>query len=656
MSTAAVGESPKMVVRSTTVERGRAEAPSSRRSSVFTELELLELERSVVTLPEALPPGVVTVPDALPLAAGAGALGWSAGAGAEDVELDDEDVPWARISETGAASRAAPSRAANKDFIPHLLTRSASKAGASDRGWGRSRRMSTWETLPAQFNVATWFVDRNVARGRGASPAFHYEDRTLTYADVQDLANRTGNALLELGVQMEDRVLVLCLDTPEFLGAFWGAIKIGAIPIPVNTLMRSEDYLYFLQDSRAKAAVISAPLLAEAGPVLARAPRLRHVLVAGGTPGPHLSYESVVGKASSRLEAADTSKDDAAFWLYSSGSTGRPKGAVHLHHDMVVCYETYAAQVLRMRADDKVFSAAKLFFAYGLGNAGYFPMGAGAQSVLHPHRPTPDGVFEIIARHRPTIFFGVPTLYAAMLALKEPEKRWDVSSLRLCVSAGEALPEELYNSWRERFGVEIIDGIGTTEILHIFLSNRPGASRPGSTGLPVPGYEAIVVDDEGRPVTQGEIGNLRVKGDSTMAYYWNKHEKTKEALYGPWIQTGDKYWQDADGYFWYAGRADDMLKVGGIWVSPVEVENTLVKHPAVLEAAVVGHEDGDGLVKPKAFVVLKEPAGGGAGLADELKAFVKDKIAPYKYPRWIEFVGELPKTATGKIQRFKLRA
>ena len=262
----------------------------------------------------------------------------------------------------------------------------------------------------------------------------------------------------------------------------------------------------------------------------------------------------------------------------------------------------------------------------------------------------------IIARHRPTLFFGVPTLYAAMLALKEPEKRWDVSSLRLCVSAGEALPEELYNRWRERFGVELIDGIGTTEILHIFLSNRPGASRPGSTGQAVPGYEAIIVDDEGRPVPQGEIGNLRVKGDSTMAYYWNKHEKTKETLYGAWIQTGDKYWQDADGYFWFAGRADDMLKVGGIWVSPVEVEATLIKHPAVLETAVVGHEDTDRLVKPKAFVVLKEPASAAAGLADELKAFVKDKIAPYKYPRWIEFVGELPKTATGKIQRFKLRA
>src|SRR2546422_1060840 len=559
MSTAAVGDSPKMVVRSTTVERGSAEAPSS----LFV---VVELERSVLTVPDTLPPGVVIVPDALVPAAGAGDGSFVAGA---DGKLEDEDEPWASTSATGAAIRAAPSRAACKNFIPHLLGGADSKAGATERAEvGRGRRMSTWETLPAQFNVATWFVDRNVADGRGAAPAFHYEDRILTYADVQALANRSGNALRELGVQMEDRVLVLCLDAPEFLGAFWGAIKIGAIPIPVNTLMRGADYLYFLRDSRAKAAVISAPLLAEAGPVLGQAPHLRHVLVAGGKPGSYLSYEDRIAKASASLTAAETSKDDPAFWLYSSGSTGFPKGAVHLHHDMVVCYETYAAQVLKLRPDDKVFSAAKLFFAYGLGNAGYFPMGAGAQSVLYPHRPTPDGVFEVIARYRPTIFF----------------------------------------------------------------------------------------DDEGRPVEQGDIGNLRVKGDSTMAYYWNKHEKTKEALYGSWIQTGDKYWQDADGFFWFAGRADDMLKVGGIWVSPVEVEATLIKHPALLQAAPVGHEDTDRLVKPKAFVVLKEPARAGTGLADELKAFVKDKIAPYKYPRWVEFVAELPKTATGKIQRFKLRA
>ena len=451
-------------------------------------------------------------------------------------------------------------------------------------------------------------------------------------------------------------MLCLLLDSPEFLATFWGAIKIGAIPIPVNTLMRADDYLYFLDDSRAPVAVVSEALLAEAGPALAKARYLRHVVIAGRASGSHMGFEGWVAKASEKLEAFDSSKDDPAFWLYSSGSTGRPKGAVHLQHDMVVCCETYARQVLDMTKSDRTVSAAKLFFAYGMGNNMYFPLHVGGQGVLYPHRPTPEAMFELIQRHRPTIFFGVPTLYATMLQVKEAEKRYDLSCLRLCVSAGEALPEELYKRWRERFGVEVLDGIGTTEILHIFLSNRPGRARPGSTGPVVPGYEAMIVDDEGRPMPAGEIGNLRVKGDSIMAYYWNQHEKTKDCLLGHWIQTGDKYYQDADGYFWYCGRADDMLKVGGIWVSPVEVENTLIGHAAVLEAAVVGREDTDRLVKPKAFVVLKEGYSASRPLEEELKGFVKDKIAPYKYPRWIEFVAELPKTATGKIQRFKLRA
>ncbi len=514
--------------------------------------------------------------------------------------------------------------------------------------------MNASDFLPVDFNVASWFVDRPVAEGRGAAPAFHCEDRVLSYGDLKELVDRTGHALRDLGVDMEQRVVMVCLDAPEFLGAFWGAIKIGAVPVPVNTLLRAPDYRYVLEDTRARVAVVSAALLPEVAPALEGLRHLRHVLVAGGPPGPHLSFEDRISRAARTLEAAPTTRDDVAFWLYSSGSTGRPKGAVHLQHDMVVAAETYAKQVLGMRPTDKVYSVAKLFFAYGLGNAGYFPMSVGAQSVLYPRRPTPETVFDLIQRHRPTIFFGVPTLYAAMLAAKEAE-RADVSSLRLCVSAGEALPADLYRRWRERFGVEVVDGIGTTESGHIFLSNRPGSVRPGSSGLPVPGYECAIVDDEGRPVAHGEIGNLRVRGDSTMAYYWNQHEKTKASLFGPWIQTGDKYHQDPDGYFWYDGRGDDMLKVGGIWVSPIEVEATLIQHDAVLEAAVVGQEDDDRLVKPRAYVVLKDPARGSEALAAELRAFVKDKIAPYKYPRWIDFVPDLPKTATGKIQRFKLR-
>jgi benzoate-CoA ligase family protein len=505
------------------------------------------------------------------------------------------------------------------------------------------------------LNAASWFVDRNVDEGRGAAPAFHYEGRTLTYADVQELVGRTGNALLELGIQRGDRVLLLCHDAPEFVGAFWGSIKIGAVPVPVNTFLKPEEWRYCLDDSDARAVVVSAPLADAASGIFTRTAHAPRVLVAGGSPGPHLSYEDRCAQANASLGAAATSRDDPAFWLYSSGSTGAPKAAVHLQHDMVVCSETFARHVLGIRSTDVVFSAAKLFFAYGLGNSGYFPASVGAQCLLHPQRMTPALAFEVLRRQRPTLFFAGPALYAAMLAARDAPPREALDSLRLCVSAGESLPADIFLRWKERYGVEIMDGIGTTECLHMFISNRPGAVKPGSSGQPVPGYEAAIVDERGALVAPGDIGNLRIKGDSIMAGYWNQPDKTKATIHGEWIETGDKYYQDPDGYYWYCGRSDDMLKVKGAWVSPVEVESALIQHPAVLQAAVVGHKDGDGLVKAKAYVVLKDPSLGSDALSAELMAFAREKLAPYKCPRWVEFKTDLPMTATGKIQRFKLR-
>ncbi len=515
--------------------------------------------------------------------------------------------------------------------------------------------MNSGVSIPERFNAARFFVDRHVEEGRGDHITLIAGGTSVTYRELSRSVNRVGNALHGLGVGREQRVLLALLDGPEFVASFFGAIKIGAVPVPVNTVMRAADYRYFLDDSRAPVAIVSEALLPEVGKAAAEAEHLRELVVAGDAPTDRRRFSDWTSTASSQLEAADTRRDDPAFWLYSSGSTGFPKGAVHRQRDMLVCSDTYGLKVLGIRESDRCFSAAKLFFAYGLGNAMYFPLRVGAQSVLYPGRPTPEAVFQVIHETKPTLFFGVPTLYASMLQVKDAADRYDMSSLRLCVSAGESLPADLFRRWHERFGVEILDGIGTTEILHIFLSNREGAVKPGSSGVPVPGYEAALTDEEGRPVKPGEVGNLRVRGDSIMAYYWNQPEKTEAALRGDWIVTGDKYTVDEDGYFWYCGRADDMLKVGGIWVSPVEIENTLVAHPAVLEAAVIGKADGDGLVKPKAFVVPRDPAAAGAALIPELQSFVKERIAPYKYPRWIEFVPELPKTATGKLQRFRLR-
>jgi benzoate-CoA ligase family protein len=505
--------------------------------------------------------------------------------------------------------------------------------------------------IPDTFNAASWFVDRNVEEGRGGKVAIECGDDRITYAQLLERVNRAGNVLRNrFDVRMEERVVLLLLDGPEFIYTFFGAVKIGAVPIPTSTLWKPADYEYVLNDSRARVVVINEALL----PQLDSIPRerlryLEHVVVAGQ------ALHELMATASPELEAEPTSKDDPAFWLYSSGSTGFPKGCVHLQHDMVVCTELYGKGILRMTAQDRCFSVAKLFFAYGLGNAMYCPFGVGATAILWPGPPAAANVYAVIERYRPTLFFSVPTNYGMLLAHTREGRDFDLSSIRHAVSAGEALPPAIFERFKRRFGVEILDGIGSTEILHIFISNRPGGIRPGSSGQLVDGYEARIIDEQNCDVATGEIGNLLVSGDSTCACYWNKHEKTKATIEGRWIRTGDKYYRDADGYYWYAGRSDDMLKVGGIWVSPIEVENALLEHPTVQECGVGARADHDGLLKPYAFVVLRVGQSRTPELAAELQQFVRSRLADYKRPRWVEFIDELPKTATGKVQRYKLR-
>ena len=510
-------------------------------------------------------------------------------------------------------------------------------------------------------NAAAYFVDRHLEEGRDASIAIECGDRRLSYRDLFDLVNRVGNALEEaLGVRREERVLLVMCDGPEMVAAFFGAIKIGAVPVPLNTRWTAADYEFVLRDSSARVLVVSAELFGALAPAIETCASLQHVVVAGADAGERLarsiSFDALVASASPVLEAAPASPDAPAFWLYSSGSTGQPKGCVHLQHDMKVCADAYARGVLGLGERDRCFSVAKLFFAYGLGNSMYFPFSVGATAILWPGAVAAPTVYELIERFRPTVLFSVPTHYAMLLAHTAPERDFDLSSIRMAVSAGEALPATLFERFHQRFGIEILDGLGSTEVLHIFISNQPGRVRPGSSGVLVPGYEARLVDEHGRPVPSGELGDLLIKGDSTCAFYWNRHEQTKDTIAGHWIRTGDKYRQDEDGYFWFAGRSDDMLKVGGIWVSPAEVEQLLLEHPAVQACAVTGREDQDGLIKPVAHIVTGPEVDAGTTLVAELQQFARQRLAEYKRPRWIEFVEALPLTATGKVQRFKLRS
>ena len=512
-------------------------------------------------------------------------------------------------------------------------------------------------------NAVDWFVDRHAREGDAHGVAFEDPSRSLTRGDLAEKTRRFAGTLAEAGIGRERRLVMLMLDTVDFPIVFWGALRAGVVPVPINTLLTPDVVSYVLADSRAEAVAISEPLLPGLTEVLRDCESLRKIIVVkpdGSAPGQMddpraVAFDEFLAGGDPATQSVTASPDEVAFWLYSSGSTGAPKGVRHVHASLRATAETYGSQVLKIAPSDVLFSAAKAFHAYGLGNSMTFPMAVGARAVLLPDRPTPDAVLDTMHRFQPTIFAGVPTLYASLLSNPMIGPKAGSDRLHRCISAGEALPEDIGVRWKRMVGVDILDGIGSTEMLHIFISNRADDVRYGTSGKPVPGYSATVVDEHDRPVPHGAPGELVVKGSSAADGYWNQRDKSRRTFRGEWTYTGDTYSRDAEGYFRFLGRRDEMLKVSGVWVSPFEVEEALIAHPAVLEAAVIGKDDSDGLTKPRAFVVLTAPVADLATLSDELKEHVKQRIGVWKYPRWIEFVDGLPKTATGKIQRFRLR-
>ncbi|HEV2915853.1 MAG TPA: benzoate-CoA ligase family protein [Pyrinomonadaceae bacterium] len=510
--------------------------------------------------------------------------------------------------------------------------------------------------FPERFNMAHYFLYHNVEEGREHKTCLYFREETYTYAEAVRLSNRAGNALRDAGLGVEDRVLIVLPDCPEFVWTWFGASRIGAVITMVNPLLPAPDYKYYLEYTRARVAVIHESLIETFAEATAEgAPYLRRVLVVGSERGDFASFDEAVRGMKEECEPADTHRDDIAIWLFTSGSTGHPKGAVHLHHDLPYNTEAYARGVLAINENDITVSVPKLFFGYATGTNLLFPFAVGGATALFTERSTPEKLYEMIERYRPTVLTNVPTMINAMLNMEDAALR-DLSSLRMCLSAGEALPVELYERWMKTFNVEILDGIGSAEMFHIYITNHPGDVVPGSLGRVVAGYEARIVDAEGREVAAGEMGTLRIKGDSAALCYWQAHEKSKETFAGDWCTTGDQFHVDAKGYYWYHGRTDDMLKVSGVFVAPAEIENCLLQHKAVLECAVIGHDEGDRLVKPKAFIVLRPPAEASEALAQEIKDFVKSSLALYKYPRWIEFVSSLPKNDRGKIDRRQLKA